>query len=90
MGIVKELEIVNELGMHARAAGAFVKTAEKFKSEIKVSRDGMDVNGKSIMGLMMLAAFKGSFITLNICGDDESDACDALTELICNRFGENR
>lgn len=90
MGISKEIEIINELGMHARAAGAFVKTAEKFKSEIKVSRNGMDVNGKSIMGLMMLAAFKGSFITLSVSGEDESDAAAAIEELINNKFGEGR
>ncbi|WP_303850567.1 HPr family phosphocarrier protein [Seleniivibrio woodruffii] len=90
MSIKKELEIVNELGMHARAAGAFVKTAEKFSSEIKVARDGMEVNGKSIMGLMMLAAFKGSLITVSCTGDDEADAFCALEELICNKFGEGR
>lgn len=90
MGIKKELEIVNELGMHARAAGAFVKTAEKFSSEVKVARDGMEVNGKSIMGLMMLAAFKGSFITVSCAGTDEEDAFCALEELICNKFGEGR
>lgn len=90
MGVKEEVEIVNELGMHARAAGAFVKTSEKFASEIKVSKDGMEVNGKSIMGLMMLAAHKGSFITLDVCGDDESEAFGALKELICNRFGEER
>ncbi|MCD8554202.1 HPr family phosphocarrier protein [Seleniivibrio sp.] len=90
MSIKKELEIVNELGMHARAAGAFVKTAEKFSSEIKVERDGMEVNGKSIMGLMMLAAFKGSFITVCCTGGDEEDAFTALEELICNKFGEER
>ncbi len=90
MSITKELEIVNELGMHARAAGAFVKTAEKFKSEIKVSRDGMDVNGKSIMGLMMLAAFKGSVITVIINGEDEESAVSAIEELVRSRFGEER
>ena len=90
MGIKEEVEIVNELGMHARAAGAFVKTSEKFRSEIKVSKDGMEVNGKSIMGLMMLAACKGSFIVLSVKGEDESDACAALKELIANRFGEER
>ena len=90
MSIKKELEIVNELGMHARAAGAFVKTAEKFSCEVKVARDGMEVNGKSIMGLMMLAAFKGSFITVSCAGADEDAAFCALEELICNKFGEGR
>lgn len=88
MAIKEEVEIINELGMHARAAGAFVKAAEKFSSEIKVSKDGMEVNGKSIMGLMMLAAQKGSSIELIIEGDDEQDAFDSLNGLICDRFGE--
>ncbi|PLX65806.1 MAG: HPr family phosphocarrier protein [Denitrovibrio sp.] len=90
MGIKEDIEIVNELGMHARAAGAFVKTSEKFHSEIKVAKDGIEVNGKSIMGLMMLAAQKGSSITLNIEGEDEKEAFAALKELICNKFGEGR
>jgi len=90
LGVKEEVDIINELGMHARAAGAFVKTSEKFKSDIKVSKDGMDVNGKSIMGLMMLAASKGSSIILNISGEDEEDAFNALKELINNRFGEER
>jgi len=88
VAIKEEVEIINELGMHARAAGAFVKAAEKFSSEIKVSKDGMEVNGKSIMGLMMLAAQKGSSIELIIEGDDEQDAFDSLNGLICDRFGE--
>ena len=90
MGLKENIEIVNELGMHARAAGAFVKTSEKFRSEIKVAKDGMEVNGKSIMGLMMLAAAKGSFITLSVSGDDETEAFGALRELIDSRFGEER
>lgn len=90
MGIKEDVEIINELGMHARAAGAFVKTSEKFRSEIKVSKDGMEVNGKSIMGLMMLAACKGSSISLTVCGDDEQEALNALKELIVNKFGEER
>ena len=90
MGVKEEVDIINELGMHARAAGAFVKTSEKFKSDIKVSKDGMDVNGKSIMGLMMLAASKGTSIILNISGEDEQDAFSALKELIDNKFGEER
>jgi len=90
LGVKEQVEIVNELGMHARAAGAFVKTSEKFRSEIKVSKDGMEVNGKSIMGLMMLAASKGSSIILDVCGDDENDAFNALKDLISNRFGEER
>jgi phosphocarrier protein len=90
VSIKQEVQIINELGMHARAAGAFVKAAEKFSSDIKVSKDGMEVNGKSIMGLMMLAAQKGSSILLCIEGDDEQDAFESLNELISNRFGEER
>ncbi|ADD68090.1 Phosphotransferase system, phosphocarrier protein HPr [Denitrovibrio acetiphilus DSM 12809] len=90
MGVKEEIEIVNELGMHARAAGAFVKTSEKFRSDIKVKKDGMEVNGKSIMGLMMLAASKGSCISVDICGEDEEEALSALKELISSRFGEER
>jgi phosphocarrier protein len=90
LGVKEQVEIVNELGMHARAAGAFVKTSEKFRSDIKVSKDGMEVNGKSIMGLMMLAASKGSSIHLDICGEDEQEAFSALKDLITNRFGEER
>jgi len=90
VGVKEEVEIINELGMHARAAGTFVKTSEKFKSDIKVSKDGMDVNGKSIMGLMMLAAHKGSSITLMISGEDEQEAYTALLDLINNKFGEER
>jgi len=90
VAIKEQIEIINELGMHARAAGAFVKASEKFRSEIKVSKDGMEVNGKSIMGLMMLAAQKGSSIVIIVEGDDEQEAFDALKKLICDRFGEER
>jgi phosphocarrier protein len=90
VGVKAEVEIINELGMHARAAGAFVKTSEKFKSDIKVTKDGMGVNGKSIMGLMMLAAQKGSSIVIEVAGEDEGEAFNALKELIANKFGEGR
>lgn len=80
--------IINKLGLHARASALFVKTASQFKSEIKVSRDGIEVNGKSIMGIMMLAAAKGTEIVLNVVGTDETDAFEKLGELIRNGFGE--
>jgi phosphocarrier protein len=80
--------IVNKLGLHARASALFVKTAMPFVSEIKVSREDVEVNGKSIMGIMMLAAAKGSTITLSIEGADEGEAMAALGELIRNGFGE--
>lgn len=82
------VEIVNELGLHARAAAVFVKEANKFSADIMVGKDGFEVNGKSIMGLMMLAAQKGSSILLKIDGTDANEASEALISLIANRFGE--
>lgn len=84
----QQFAIINKLGLHARASALFVKTASQFKSEIKVSRDGIEVNGKSIMGIMMLAAAKGTEIVLNVSGADESEAFEKLGELIQNGFGE--
>lgn len=80
--------IVNKLGLHARAAAKFVTQASLFNSEIFLKRNNREVNGKSIMGVMMLAAAKGSEIELIINGPDEADAMQALLELIANRFGE--
>ena len=80
--------IVNKLGLHARAAAKFVTQASQFDSEINVKRNNQDVNGKSIMGIMMLAAAKGSQIELIIDGTDEKQAMLSLLELIANRFGE--
>lgn len=85
----KNIEIINKLGMHARAAAKFVTLAQTFKSEIKVSRNNHEVNGKSIMGIMMLAAAKGSIIEIIIDGEDEQQAIDHLCELINNLFDEN-
>ena len=84
----QQFVILNKLGLHARASALFVKTASQFKSEIKVSRDGIEVNGKSIMGIMMLAAAKGTEIVLKVAGADESEAFEKLGELIQNGFGE--
>ena len=81
--------IVNKLGLHARAAAKFVTQASLFDSEVLLKRNGQEVNGKSIMGVMMLAAAKGSAVELIINGDDESQAMQSLLELIENRFGEN-
>ncbi len=86
--IRKQLEIVNRLGLHARAAAKFVQTAGNFKSEVQVSRNGQEVNGKSIMGVMMLAAAQGSRIELRISGEDEAEAMEALERLVQDRFGE--
>ena len=84
----RTVTIVNKLGLHARAAAKFVTLASSFASDIRVARDGQEVNGKSIMGVMMLAASRGSAITLIADGDDEQDAVNRLAELIAQRFGE--
>lgn len=80
--------IGNRLGLHARAAALLVKTANRFSSEITIEKDGLEVNGKSIMGILMLAASKGSKITLKAQGKDSAQAIKALGELIESRFGE--
>ncbi|MEP4076664.1 HPr family phosphocarrier protein [Haloferula sp.] len=85
----RELTIQNKLGIHARPAAQFVKTASKFSSEIRVEKDGEEVDGKSIMGLMMLAAGNGSVILVAAEGDDEVDALAALTDLIERKFEED-
>ena len=86
--IEQDFVIPNKLGLHARASALLVKTASRFISDIKIEREGIEVNGKSIMGIMMLAAAKGSSITLRVVGSDEGEAFSALGELIRNGFGE--
>jgi len=81
-------EIVNELGLHARAAATFVKISSGFRSDIDVTKDSITVNGKSIMGVLMLAAAKGSVITIKAAGSDADDAIDSLGKLINDKFGE--
>ncbi len=88
--IQEVLKIINKHGLHARPAAQFVKIAGKFKSDIKVIKDGLEVNGKSIMGIMMLAAEPGSEITLLIKGEDEKEAFAALNDLISQKFYENQ
>jgi len=83
------ITIVNKLGLHARAAAKFVTLASSFNSDIELSSQGRKVNGKSIMGVMMLAAAKGTQLTLHINGDDETSALSELQALIENKFGEN-
>jgi len=83
-----EFLIVNKLGLHARASALFVKTASRFSSDVKLAREGVEVNGKSIMGIMMLAASKGSRVVLSVNGSDENEALQSLGELITNGFGE--
>ncbi len=87
--ITAKLEILNELGIHARPAAMFVKIASKFKSDIFVEKDGERVNGKSIMGIMMLAAAKGTQIRVIASGPDAQAAVNDLQQLITNKFGEN-
>ncbi len=84
----KEFVIPNKLGLHARASALFVKTSTRFDSEIRLEKDGVEVNGKSIMGIMMLAAPKGSVVTLKVEGDDQDEAFRTLGELITGGFGE--
>ena len=86
--IKQEIEIINKLGLHARASTKLTQTASQFDSEIWIERNGRRVNAKSIMGVMMLAASKGSKIQLETSGEDEQPAMDALSALISNRFGE--
>ncbi len=85
---VQTFTIKNRLGLHARAAALLVKTANRFSSEIIIEKDGIEVNGKSIMGILMLAAAKGSKITLKAEGKDAVEAIQSLGKLIENKFGE--
>ncbi|GAB7027637.1 HPr family phosphocarrier protein [Geotalea toluenoxydans] len=85
----QEFTIVNKLGLHARASALFVKTASRFASEIRIEREGVEVNGKSIMGIMMLAAAKGSVIRVKAEGSDEVEVMETLGDLIRNGFGED-
>lgn len=86
--IQRKVEIKNKLGLHARPAAQFVKTASKFKSDVFVGRNEHEVNGKSIMGVMMLAAEMGSFLTLTVNGEDEHEAMQALVDLFESKFDE--
>lgn len=87
--IEKELIIANRLGLHARAAGQFVMHASRFRARIQVFKDGLCVDGKSILGLLTLAGSQGSTLVLRIEGDDEVVAMQDLTSLIEGRFGES-
>ena len=84
----KELTIVNRLGMHARPAAMFVRIASRYRCEIWVEKDGEEINGKSIMGLMMLAAGQGSKLRVRCQGPDAQDALAELEQLIAGRFSE--
>ncbi|MFO7832332.1 MAG: HPr family phosphocarrier protein [Desulfuromonadaceae bacterium] len=87
--IERELVIQNRLGLHARAAAQFVQLANQYTCEIFIEKDGEEVNGKSIMGILMLAAPKGTTVVLRTQGDDAQDALDALQDLIDDKFGED-
>lgn len=86
--VSQELKIINKLGLHARAAAKFVNLASSFKSHVDIEKNGHRVNGKSIMGVMMLAASQGSVIILHAEGDDAEDCVSELSELVNNRFDE--
>lgn len=88
MEVTQKFTIKNTLGLHARAAAAFVKTSNRYQSEVIVIKDGMSVNGKSIMGVLMLAAAKGSAVDIVARGDDADEAVEALGRLIEEKFGE--
>jgi phosphocarrier protein HPr len=84
----RAVRVVNHLGMHARAAAKFVHLASRFQSRIRVARDAGEMDGKSIMGLLLLAAARGTIITISADGDDELEAVEALTGLVETGFGE--
>lgn len=84
----KEFTIINKLGLHARAASSLVKTANAFEAEVNIGKDELRVNGKSIMGVLLLAASQGSTIQVETDGPDEDQALTALGELITDGFGE--
>lgn len=84
----QEYLIINKLGLHARASALFVKTASRFDADVRLAKEGVEVNGKSIMGIMMLAASKGTTVALSVDGLDEAEALQAIGELISSGFGE--
>lgn len=85
----KRVEIVNSMGLHARPASELVRVASSFEAAVTVSKDGLDVNGKSIMGVLMLAAECGSTITIRTDGEDAAEALDALAALVSSGFAES-
>ena len=88
--IKKQVQIINKLGLHARAAAKLVTLASSFKSDIQLALNGKQINGKSIMGVMMLAAAQGYTIEFIISGIDEEQAMEALLDLVNSRFGEEQ
>ena len=88
--IKKTVKVVNRLGLHARPAALLVTTASKFTSQFFISKDSIRVNGKSIMGVMMMAAEMGTELILEVDGPDEAEAIEAITKMIASGFGETR
>jgi phosphocarrier protein HPr len=86
--VERRFEIVNKLGLHARAAAKLVRLANRFSSEIRLEKEGLEVNGKSIMGVLMLAAHRESLISVFATGPDAHDAVDAIGALIAEKFEE--
>jgi len=86
--LTENVEIVNVLGLHARASAKLTQLASQFESEVWLTRDQKRVNAKSIMGVMMLAASKGTVLELEVSGPDESDAMNAIKSLVADKFGE--
>ncbi len=86
----KELTIINKLGLHARAAAKLVALASNYQSEISIEKDGKRVNGKSIMGVMMLAASQNSVVSVVITGEDENEAMQSIEQLFLNYFDEEQ
>jgi phosphocarrier protein len=86
--VKKKIVIINKLGLHARAAVKFMNLANRFASSVRIEKDGNEIDGKSILGILTLAAVQGSVITLKISGPDEDQALEALETLIKNKFQE--
>jgi len=87
--IERRITIINKLGLHARAASRFVTLASGFASEIQLAKNGQIINGKSIMGVMMLAASQGTVLEMSVSGEDENEAAAQLERLVRDRFGED-
>ncbi len=85
----RDVKIINKLGLHARAASLFVKEAEKYNVKVEMEKDGIRINAKSIMGILMLAAPVGSIIKIITTGEDDELCINALTELVNNKFNES-
>lgn len=88
MASSKDIPIINKLGLHARAAAKLVHTASRYSSDIKLRKGGEEVDAKSILGILLLAAGKGSTVTITASGSDESEALDSIEQLFLNRFDE--